>query len=346
MIFEIANILLTVLLCSICIYTDYKNGLIYNIILLIFGIPILITNGLSLYFNPPYSYVEYVFHVILAIFISVVLYCAKIWAGGDLKLYIIIILGMPASIVLKQVINIHYIYIIPMLAFSLGYIYLIIESIIHMILVKSSIKKLFSNSVKNIFNYFKMYVCILFFNHIITFIFEGILNLHLYLWLQVFINFVFVTLINKYELVKNKMIFITVLISDIILGIFNISMFIDSKVYITFFLIFFLITTRTLIREYNYKEIKYDDLKKGMILSMQSSICLVNEKQLNYSKISDESLGARLSQEEVDDICDFCSKNTVYSKLYIVRKIPFALFLSVAALIVIIGGNYFEFENF
>ena len=83
-----------------------------------------------------------------------------------------------------------------------------------------------------------------------------------------------------------------------------------------------------------------------MILSLPTSFSLVNEHSIKFNRLSDESLASRLTQEEVDEICRFCKNNEKFKELFIVKKIPFALFLSLATMIVVIGGSYFEFENF
>ena len=56
----------------------------------------------------------------------------------------------------------------------------------------------------------------------------------------------------------------------------------------------------------------------------------------NTLRISDESLKCRLSEMEVDKIHAIGEKNQKISSVEIVRKVPFAAFLSLAALLVIL----------
>ncbi len=72
---------------------------------------------------------------------------------------------------------------------------------------------------------------------------------------------------------------------------------------------------------------------------------MTNEKGCPYRQLSDESLNARLSKDDMVVIKKYCESNKAISSLVIVRKVPFALYLSIAALLIIIGGSYFEFAD-
>ncbi|SNU06185.1 hypothetical protein SAMN06297422_10673 [Lachnospiraceae bacterium] len=346
MIFEVLSIILLILLCSISIYTDYKKGLIYNRVLLIIGIPLIVLNFVSIFIDRPEKLTKYILLVLISIGISIFLYMFKIWAGGDFKLFSVIILGMPYSYVLKSINDLSYIFIVLLFSFSFGYIFLIGESLVHMIKEKRSAKSIVLSSLVEFKNYLKIYVCILFFNHITDTIYSALFQNQIPVWVQVGLNIGFIVLIRKLDILKYKSVMITFLLADLILGAFSFEMFSDYRVYVTWGIIIFILMTRAMVQKYNYKEIKYTELKKGMILSTVSSISLANEKKLKFCRLSDESLDSRLAQEEVEDILIFCSQNEKYNNITIVKKIPFALFLSLATLIVIIGGNYFEFESF
>ena len=129
------------------------------------------------------------------------------------------------------------------------------------------------------------------------------------------------------------------------LGIFKWDSVFEYRSIVTWALVCFMYFARALTMRYNYEEIKPVELKKGMILSFACSARLAKENKCPFQSLSDESLGSRLSNEEAQIIRDYCVENSAFSSLVIVRKVPFALYLSLSTLLVIIGGSYFEFAD-
>lgn len=80
------------------------------------------------------------------------------------------------------------------------------------------------------------------------------------------------------------------------------------------------------IRTDLYERIKIADLKKGMILSMGSSMLMQGSRVRGLPGISSEDLKSRLTETEVNSIIRW-GKGKEIDDLIIVKKIPFAIFI-------------------
>ena len=70
-----------------------------------------------------------------------------------------------------------------------------------------------------------------------------------------------------------------------------------------------------------------DEIKKGMILSMGSTVLMQNSRVRGLPKISSEDLRDRLTEDEVDSVKRW-AKGKKVETLTIVKKIPFATFIA------------------
>ena len=90
---------------------------------------------------------------------------------------------------------------------------------------------------------------------------------------------------------------------------------------------------RLFVGKYNYQVINTEDVKRGMILSQVSSIMMQNSKVKGMPSISDESLNSRLTEEEADSIIRWSKTKNGLRQITIVRKIPFAVFITSGTLV-------------
>lgn len=81
-----------------------------------------------------------------------------------------------------------------------------------------------------------------------------------------------------------------------------------------------------------YERVAVEDLKKGMILSALSSIAMQASVTKGLPGVSTEDLRSRLSEEEAESI-KIWARATRTETLAVVRKIPFAAFVSVGFLL-------------
>lgn len=330
-------IFLIILNCIINSYTDLREGVVRNQFLFTIGILTIFLNVISLYVNKNILSLIYIIQILISTIIALLLYFFKIWAGGDCKFYIFIILSTPCFIVNTFFLGISIIIYIPLLAFMLGYVYIIVDSFVQKHKKQTKEENIIKKSLLGFVWYLKYFVLVMFINRMITVIcaqFNIITDGYFVLLL---ITFFMVLLINKIGILKYNSVVFFILILDIWLGLIDISMILNRQILLTWSVIFISNIIRNFASNYNYSEICIDDIETGMILSTKSSIILSNDKLSQFNKISDESLKSRLTEEDVKSIKGFAKKRSYLQKVEIIKKVPFAFFIAIATIVILLG---------
>ena len=100
---------------------------------------------------------------------------------------------------------------------------------------------------------------------------------------------------------------------------------------------------RMISEKYNYQKVAVDDLKERMIPSAHTVLMFQQSRVKNLPMCMTEDLRARLDETQIEAIKRW--KNSKYGKDYIVivKKIPFAIYISVGTfLFMLIEVFYFE----
>lgn len=330
-------IFLIILNCIINSYTDLREGVVRNRILFTVGTLTAFLNIISLYTNWNILSKTYIIQILISMIIALLLYFFKIWAGGDCKFYIFIVISTPCFIVNTFFLGISMIIYIPILAFILGYMYIIVDSLVQKAKKQTKEANLIKKSFLGFVWYLKYFVSIIFINGMITAIciqFNIIIDSY---FLLLMINVVIILFINKMGILKYNCVVFFILILDIWLGLLDISTVLNQQILLTWSVIFISNTIRNFASNYNYNEICIDDIETGMILSTKSSIILSNDKLSQFNRISDESLKSRLTEEDIKAIKDFTNKRSYLQKVVIVKKVPFAFFIAIATSVIFLG---------
>ena len=127
---------------------------------------------------------------------------------------------------------------------------------------------------------------------------------------------------------------------DIYIGIINLNSLFNLKQLLILMTIIFSSLLKHFNNDYNYEEIVIEQLKPGMILSTTSSYIFFNDKLSKYKKISDETLRSRLTEKDIDQIKEVSLKRDYIKNITIMKKIPFALFISLSTIIIILEGVF------
>jgi hypothetical protein len=112
-----------------------------------------------------------------------------------------------------------------------------------------------------------------------------------------------------------------------------------SKEWKNYLLVLLFMVLRILIEQYNYQVISVDELRPGMVLSRLSSFMFMTSAVIGLPGISDETLKSRLTPAEIDSIQRWKKSKKGKESLVIVRKIPFAIFISLGLLNYILIGK-------
>lgn len=145
-------------------------------------------------------------------------------------------------------------------------------------------------------------------------------------WFMIAGSFVIAWISGKYIVLRNRFLLSAVIVIDVVLAIFfKVSLLPrNPEAYLlTAVLVFCQITIRTNL----YKTIPTEDIQKGMILSMASSISMQGSRIRGLPGISSEDLRDRLSELQAQSIRRWGKSSKGLDNLMIVRKIPFAVFI-------------------
>ena len=332
----IKSILISVLIVEsiFCSFTDIRTGKIPNTAILC-GI-ICAVSGNVIYFALSGSklILSYIFNVASAALISFTMYALNIWAGGDVKLFILLSALIPAEFVKQKApLSIATIYIT---VFSVAFIYLIIESAVLTIRRKKCIRstslKLSAKSV------FSCMISIIAFQSVLRFAFQG--YYYDYLSFFLLLNVIFVLVFSKIKFLSHNLSIMVCSIISVVSSIFSIANN-QYKVDIKSILVtLVVICLRTLAEQFNYQEINTVDTKKGMILSYATVLGFANSRVKGLPKVTTEDISSRITQDEADSFVRWASSKNGKDKITILRKIPFAAFISIGFIIYLFLGVF------
>jgi preflagellin peptidase FlaK len=100
----------------------------------------------------------------------------------------------------------------------------------------------------------------------------------------------------------------------------------------SYILVLLLLLCQMTIRTTIYEKVEVSQLKKGMILTTFSSIPMQSSITKGLPGVSTEDLKSRLTEDEIASI-KIWAKATHTETLTIVKKIPFAIFISTGVLL-------------
>ncbi|MBO5477767.1 MAG: prepilin peptidase [Clostridia bacterium] len=331
--------IIAIILCIISSVTDIKSKKIYNkVILTILTISTII--NIVFWYEIKETFTSMILNSIISLIVSFIFFYYKIWAAGDAKLFFAISYIIPLK--LYEVDSRNYfpsVYIL-ILIFSITYISIMIESICCAIKdknnkkeskIKLNICKLHTNISKFILEYCHTFFVILLLNNIINRYFPNFafFNQPLIVIINLILGIQMNTLKDKD---KRLVLFLILNIIFYIIngvGFFNVNfIFILSVVLITM--------TKNFSEKYNYEEIKVEDIKEGMILSLESSMLLQTSRIKNLPGISTEDTKSRLNFENVESIKRWKKSKKGKDTLIIVKFLPFAPFMSAGVIFFII----------
>ena len=329
MIIAIESICLCVIfvLCYICTKTDLQSGMIYNKVLGIFLMLAVILDTIYYGFFAHDLLVDFLTNVVVVAVISLYLFFSHSFAGGDCKMILVVSLLFPAR--LYWVIgnsNITFVYVIALAIFA-GYCYLLVHSLMAIATKKVTVT---SKYIKDyLLNFLKSYltamVYINLFNQMISVIYNYGINVNV--WIVRVACILVACGIGKYRIFKKWFLLMPavciVMLNSFLTKTSPISLRLENYI-LVLVLLFCQMTIKTTI----YEKVKVEDLKKGMILTAFSSMMMQSSITKGLPGVSTEDLKSRLTSDEVESI-KIWAKATHTESLMVVKKIPFAIFISI-----------------
>ncbi len=335
---KIISSLLIVVLAVACLYFSYTD-LRYNQIkgkrLIVFAtIGIILDIVLYGYYRQ-----DAVIYVVAALLIlgtiSIGLYGMHIWAAGDSKFMILLGLLIPPLSSEKGIMILNEI-MIPVYAFGLGFVYLVVDTGIHMVKKKYRFSgERFFDRIRNAASQFAINsVYVITILKIEDFILEK-WNIQLGAY-QLLFNICLLILMSKIPVLYSPKAFGFVLGASVLYS-FGTGVWMLEPIRIVYYVVSFLyVIIQILIGEYNYQEINTEDVREGMIVSLGTSMMFLHSKVKGLPGISFEDMRSRINADEAEAIRRWKKSKGGRDKIVIVRKAPFALFISMGCMLYLV----------
>lgn len=328
---ELCFLCLIVALCYLCTKSDLSAGMIYNKILGGFLLLAILLDAVYYGFFVRDMAFEFMVNVGIVAAVSLYLFYSHTFAGGDCKMMIVLSLLFPARWYwCLGTSNATLIFVIAFAIFA-GYCYLLGYSVIAIITKRVPMTL---NYVREyLLNFLKSYVSAIVYIYLFNF---GISLLYaqgfqMSIWIPRILCILVSWCVSKYPAFKKWFIFVPasgiVIAISIITKSLPISLNPESYVFVLVLLLCQM-TIRTTI----YEKVEVSQLKKGMILTTFSSIPMQSSITKGLPGVSTEDLKSRLTEDEITSI-KIWAKATHTETLTIVKKIPFAIFISIGVLL-------------
>ena len=327
---EIVSMCLIASLCILCTKSDMSEGIIYNKTLMLFLVSAAVINIVYYGFFARDLLYDFLLNLLVIAVVSLYLFYSHSFAGGDCKMTIVVAILYPARYYLVYGrSNITLVFALGFAIFA-GYIYLLASSICSIITKKV---KITYEYVKNsLLNFLKSYISamayIAFMNCILVLCDRW--GIFVNVWVSRTICLLVAWCVGRFPVFKKKCLVLpaisVVVVVSVIIKRVPISLNPENYAFV-FVLLLCQMTIRTTI----YEKMRCEQLRKGMILATLSSVMMQTSITKGLPGVSTEDLRSRLTHEEIESIAIW-AKATGTEELTVVKKIPFAIFVSIGFL--------------
>ena len=337
---EIASFFLMGMLCIQCTKSDLKSGLIYNRILAIFLVCAVILDAAYYGFYAKDLFRDFVFNFLIVSVLCLYLFFSHSFAGGDCKLAIVLTMLYPARYYLNYRGNAATLVFAIGLALFAGYCYLFVYSVFS---IATKTVKLNKTYIKNsllhfLIVYFSAMLYLSLANSVLLVLYRRGFTINV--WITRCLCLLIAWCVGRYPVFRKWEALVPAGIVTAIIS-FTLKSIPFSLNPENYTLTFVLLLCQLTIKPSLYEDVPVSSLKKGIILSTFSSMLMQSSITPGLPGISTENLKSRLTSEEVDSI-RIWAKATHTQSLSIVKKIPFAIFISLGFLCYYILGSILQ----
>lgn len=330
-ILEWVKLSLLILLGIFSSYSDLKTGIIRNKLILIFSIVAVILDVYYFWFLARDIIFLTAGNILSSVIFGWFLYWTHSFAGGDLKLICVMSLLYPTGAYLTYGTSPVTLFLAIMFAVIWGYAYLLATALIAIWKGNAAFNRYYVNSYLSF--YAKAYLIAMAYISLLYMI-MGLIDcnvIHIPSWIIWIAGFVIALQSSRSELLKSRFLIACAVIITIVLAI-NHNRFPLSKDPGTYLFTAALVFCQMAIKTNLYKTVPTSEIKKGMILSFASSAAMQGSKVKGLPGISSEDLRDRLTMEQAESIKRWGNTRKGLKDLVIVRKIPFAIFITLGFL--------------
>lgn len=327
-------VLITLLICM-GIYvtvTDFKQGIIQNKVLLITGMLGSLANIIYYALYGKQFLTAFLLNLGVMTAISIAFYALHIWAAGDSKLLMLTIFLIPARVYYEGN-NVTATVVIMIIIFSIAYIYIICESVYWGIKEKNLLQiSRFKTDIKlMIKQYIKCTCLVSMFGFTVRFVMPEFYGKNTEL--MMILNMIIVLLSYKLKIFDKAIPLICLNVITFVCCIITNSgtFYIDFKIYIPVLIVFLL---RLFAEKYNYQTIPTNKVEKGMVMAYSTIVYFIPSTIKGLPKDKNtEDIRSRITEYEAESIRRWETSKYGQKEIVIVRKIPFAIFISMGSVI-------------
>lgn len=324
--------IIAIILGIISTITDFKSQKIYNKNIIIAVITSIFTYAI-LWRQVELIYVKnYLINLGIGMIISFLFFYFEIWAAGDAKLFLSIIIMIPYEIYEVETSNVFPALYLLIIIFSIAFIYVVVETFWLWFNekerknIKKELKLEKSELKEFVIKYFMGYFIILFINNVTLRYLLEFRNNNGGLMLicnMLILIFVYRVIREKKKSVITTLVFIIANIIYYVIFGFEVYSINIKMCLLTVLIIIF----RNISEKYNYEKIKIEDLKPKMILSFESVLAFYNSRVKGLPKKATETTDSRITEQEVESIKRWSKSKNGKETITIVRHMPFAPFI-------------------
>jgi preflagellin peptidase FlaK len=332
MIIENISTLAMLLLGIYASVSDIRKGIIKNKVLIIAASYAALADIVYYGFLRRDLAALFLINIAIVIVIALILFFSHSWAGGDCKLVCVFCLLYPASKFLTYNNQAVTLIFSVVAAFVICYIYLVVDYI------RAALHKCIHFSVEYVKNsmltFAKSYMQTLIYLTSVHMIYiialAKITELSTVGWIT--IDFCVAWLVSSVKLLHNKYLCGIMFAVDVVLSVYLHMIPLSTNI-LRYLFVWGVVLMRIILSEHNYQTISTEQVCRGMILSTPTSMQFMPSRVKGLPGISTEDLRSRLTEEEADSIKRWEHSATGRPQIIIVRKIPFAIFISLGFLI-------------
>ena len=309
---------------------DLKTGIIPNQLLCVFASAGCALGIVYYGFFAGDFFVPAFMNLLIVSAVGLYLFYSHSLAGGDSKLLIVMSVLYPGRFLLTYGSTQFTLILALGIGILLGYFYLLISSALMLLRGKNKISWMYvKNAVKQFaISFVSASVYISAANLLLIRFVSS--RFSLYPWLSYAICMGIAWCVARYAVLRKWYLVAGMFLTDFLLG-WTIGVFPFSVRPENYLLVVILLICRMTISTNIYEQIPVRDLKAGMILSTLSSSVMQGSRVKGMPGVSSEDLRDRLTQDEVDSIGRWAGSRNVEC-VSVVKKIPFAVFISLGYL--------------
>lgn len=328
---EICLILVLVFLGVYTSATDIRYGIIQNKVLIAtLSIGMILDCIYYGIFAREFT-VTFLINLLVISALAVALYAFHFWAAGDSKLLFGICLLFPARFYDAGDKTRISALLMILLIFLLAYLYVILDSV-YQALKNTRFFGSGKISKNEVITFLKQYVmCFIYLNalsricsHFLGQIYYE--NMLAFMFVNIFLAFV----IQRKVLFRKWYALLIAVVVNIVLYQKGGTIKDNIRIYAILLVVLLL---RYLVSGYNYAEIETNQVKAGMILSVATVLEFQKSRVKGLPGTTNEDMSTRLSEDEADAIRRWEQSKYGKEKIVIVRKIPFAIFITSGSVI-------------